>query len=165
MIYGVLYIPGWCRISEPSTVTCCGPRLREKSYTSKARSSFHSWISIKKITSTVYWWRLCEKPGKWKEHGLNPKKILQLPVRIYRTGPAVLPKCWIREIEIPTIIHTCSQSRGECKGEACTPPENNHDIEQKTPFSIGNTSSNGGFFIVILVFGGVDLYVFFVSSL
>ena len=35
-------------------------------------------------------------------------------------------------------------------------PENKHDIA-KSPFSIGNTSSNGGFSIVMLVFGRVNL--------
>ena len=34
-------------------------------------------------------------------------------------------------------------------------PENQHDIG-KSPFSIGNTSSNGGFSIDMLVFGGYD---------
>ena len=33
-------------------------------------------------------------------------------------------------------------------------PENKQDIE-KSPFSLGNTSSNAGFSIVILVFRGV----------
>ena len=37
----------------------------------------------------------------------------------------------------------------------CT-PEDLYDIA-KSPFSTGNTSSNGGFSIVMLVFGGVPL--------
>ena len=42
------------------------------------------------------------------------------------------------------------------KGFTLYTPENQHDIG-KSPFSIGNTSSNGGFSNFMLVFRGVPI--------
>ena len=55
---------------------------------------------------------------------------------------------WVTSTYTKTRITNITANLGEYT------PENQHDIG-KSPFPIGNTSSNGGFSIVMLVFGGV----------
>ena len=69
-----------------------------------------------------------------------------------RTKPAHLPLAsWVGE-QVQNMLSILRLILKMVRLEA-TKTENLHDIG-KSPFSIGNTSSNGGLFIVMLVFGG-----------
>jgi len=79
------------------------------------------------------------------------KKLMELPLKI-ETKTVLQPSLpWPLEQKESRILEgfqSHSQHRPMIVFE-CTP------LKTKCPFSIGNSSSNGGFFIVMLILGGV----------